>query len=73
VDTVLPVFFLAGGEIFLGLVAARVGVWVLRGWREYRRGADPQPPPPGPGGGLRVLQGGLARDAGGPRKLREAA
>jgi hypothetical protein len=73
VDTVLPVLFLAGGEIFLGLVAARVGVWVLRGWRDYRRSADPQPPPPGPGGGLRVLPGGLARDAGGRRELREAA
>jgi hypothetical protein len=61
VDTVLPVFILAGGEIFLGLIAARVGVWVLRGWREYRRAADPQPPPPGPRGGLRVLPGGLSQ------------
>jgi hypothetical protein len=73
VDTVLPVFFLAGGEIFLGLIAARVGVWVLRGWREYRRGLDPQPPPPGPRGGLRLLAGGLSQDSAEDEALREAA
>jgi hypothetical protein len=72
VDTVLPVFFLAGGEIFLGLVAARIGIWVLRGWREYRRGAPAPPSPPGPGGGLRVLPGGALGDAG-ARPLRQAA
>jgi hypothetical protein len=71
VDTVLPVFLLAGGEIFLGLVAARVGVWVVRGWRDYHRVAASGPPRPcGPGGGLRAVAGGGARvDAG----LREAA
>jgi hypothetical protein len=74
VDTVLPVFLLAGGEIFLGLVAARIAVWVVRGWRDYRRaGASPPPHPRGPGGGLRVLAGGASSGAGGSGGLREAA
>ena len=71
-DNVLPVFLLAGGEIFLGLVAARVGVWVVRGWRDYRRADASGPPRPrGPGGGLRVLAGG--RSSRGDPGLREAA
>jgi hypothetical protein len=73
-DTVLPVFLLAGGEIFLGLVAARVAVWVVRGWRDYRRGGGSPPPRPrGPGGGLRVLTGGRSGGAAGGGALREAA
>jgi hypothetical protein len=72
-DTVLPVFLLAGGEIFLGLVAARVAVWVVRGWRDYRRGGTSPPHPRGPGGGLRVLAGGRSGGAGGGGALREAA
>jgi len=70
-DTVLPVFLLAGGEIFLGLVAARIAVWVVRGWRSYRR--EGAPPPRPPGGGLRVLSGGRSGGAGGGGTLREAA
>jgi hypothetical protein len=72
-DTVLPVFLLAGGEIFLGLVAARVAVWVVRGWLSYRREGSPPPRPGGPGGGLRVLSGGRSGRAGGGGTLREAA
>jgi len=72
-DTVLPVFLLAGGEIFLGLVAARIAVWVVRGWRGYRRAGAPPPRPRGPGGGLRLLSGGRSGGAGGGGALREAA
>jgi hypothetical protein len=69
VDLVLPVFVLAGGEIFLALIAARVAVWVLRGWRDARRAEGGPRRPRGPGGGLRVLAGGGARGAA----LRKAA
>jgi hypothetical protein len=72
VDVALPIFVLAGGEIFLALIAARVGVWVLRGWWNTRRTSDQEPRGPrGPGGGLRALAGGGQRSAGAP--LREAA
>jgi hypothetical protein len=60
VEVALPIFLLAGGEIFLAGVFLRVAVWVLRGWRER-----PRPGPPrGPRGGLRVIPGG-ARPSGG--------
>ena len=70
----LPILFLTGGELFLGLIAARVAVWVLRGWRDYHRaGASGPPRPRGPGGGLRVLAGGGSRGARIGGALREAA
>ena len=69
----IPIFFLAGGELFLAAVALRIAVWVVRGWRDWRAlarsegGADG---PRGPGGGLRVLAGG---DGGEPPGWRLAA
>jgi hypothetical protein len=66
---------LGSGQIFLALIAARVALWVLRGWRDYPRGpADPRGPR-GPGGGLRILAGGSPRRARGlaPPPRREAA
>jgi hypothetical protein len=67
----LPIFFLAGGEIVLMLVGLRVAFWVARGWREYRASERPAPPR-GPGGGLRCIAGGRARtEAAAP--LRAAA
>jgi len=51
--TDLPVaLLLGGGQIVLGLVALRVGWWVLGGIRRDRSGAPtPAPQPPqGPGG-----------------------
>jgi len=72
VDLALPILFIAGGEIFLALIAARVAVWVLRGWSDARRASGPAPRGPrGPGGGLRALAGGGQRSPGAP--LREAA
>ena len=73
-DAYLPIFFLAGGEIFLALIAARVAVWMLRGLRDYWR-SDAPPAPRGPGGGLRVLAGGARAGAaaGGGARLRRAA
>jgi hypothetical protein len=62
-EVALPIFLLAGGEIFLAGVFLRVAVWVLRGW-----GGRPRPGPPrGPRGGLRVIPGG-ARQPGGARE-----
>jgi hypothetical protein len=66
----IPIFFLAGGEIVLAIVGLRVALWVARGWREFRRGERPTPPR-GPGGGLRCLAGG--RDANEARAFRAAA
>jgi hypothetical protein len=60
VSRAIPVFLLAGGEIFLAAVALRIAVWVVRGWRGWRALDDPGAGdgPPGPGGGLRVVRGG---------------
>jgi hypothetical protein len=67
----IPIFFLAGGEIVLMAIGLRVAIWVARGWREFRANERPTPPP-GPNGGLRCISGGAARaDAAPP--LRAAA
>jgi hypothetical protein len=54
----IPVFFLAGGELFLAAVALRIAVWVVRGWRDWGalvRSAGAGDDPRGPGGGLRLV------------------
>ena len=61
-DVALPVFLLAGGELFLGAIGLRIAVWVALGWRHARdatrRGAPTSPRDPK--GGLLVLPGGAA-------------
>lgn len=74
-DALVPILVVASGQIFLALVAARVAVWVLIGWRRTQRGEGPEGPG-GPGGGLRVLAGGVSRSAqagAGGLPLRKAA
>ena len=61
---VIPIFFLAGGELFLAAVALRIAVWVVRGWRDWgalARSEGDGEGPRGPGGGLRVVPGGGGR------------
>jgi hypothetical protein len=71
VRAVIPIFFLAGGEIVLMVIGLRVAIWIARGWREFRELERPTPPR-GPNGGLRCIAGGAARtDAVSP--LRAAA
>jgi hypothetical protein len=86
VELAIPIFLLAGGELFLAAIGLRIAVWVARGWREWRALARPGAPPGprGPRGGLRGPRDGLrgrrdglrplagGRDAG-PRPLRAAA
>jgi hypothetical protein len=67
----IPIFFLAGGEIVLMVIGLRVAIWVARGWRELRAHERPTPPP-GPNGGLRCIAGGGARTDAAP-PLRAAA
>jgi hypothetical protein len=62
VRTIIPIFFLAGGEIVLMVVGLRVALWIARGWREFRAQERPTPPR-GPKGGLRCLAGGAERPA----------
>lgn len=72
----IPILFLAGGELVLALVALRVGVWVARGWREWRAVATSgDEGPPGPGGGLRLVTGGRseARGTAAATSMRPAA
>ena len=71
--SLIPIFFLMGGEIVLALIGLRVALWVARGWRELRAQEKPKPPR-GPGGGLRCLAGGREAEAPVPATaLRSAA
>ena len=72
-DVLIPVFLLAGGEIFLGMLALRVLWWMLRGWREALVKDSPPPEPDGGGRPVLVLVNGERRPRSEDRALRPAA